>query len=100
MGEMRKLERYLCATCKYRFKFGNYGHNGKNACNYLDIEGKSRIFEDGKKVVPDGYCDKYEKGAQALLISDRWVHTPFYKRQWDKDKGKGVQECTDITKEK
>lgn len=90
MGEMRKIERSLCATCKYRFKFGNYGHNGKNACNYLDIEGKSRIFEDGEKVVPDGYCDKYEKGAQALLISDRWVHASFYKRQWDKDKGKGV----------
>ena len=50
----------------------------------MDIAGRSRIFEDGKKVVPDGYCDKYEKGAQALLISERWVHTSFYKEQWNK----------------
>ena len=90
MGVMRKLDKSLCATCKYRCKFGNYGHNGKNACNYLDIAGVSRIFEGGIKVVPDGYCDKYEKGAQDMSVADRWIHESFYKEQWNKKQEKGV----------
>lgn len=32
-------------------------------CNYADIKGHSRLFdEDGNKVVEKGYCDKYEEG--------------------------------------
>ena len=83
MGEMQKIKCSLCATCKYRFKFGNWGHNGKNACNYLDVAGKSRIFENGEKVVPDGFCDKYEAGAQDRSVSRRWVQLFFLKERND-----------------
>jgi len=100
MGKMKKLNNYaLCATCKYRFRFGNFGHNGRNACNYLDITGESRVFVEGKKVVPDGYCDKYEKGAKDTSIAERWRNTSFFLANKEKAL-KGGAKCTDITKEK
>lgn len=50
-----------CSKCKYRVK----SVNGSLArgCNYISITGKSRVFKDGRKVVPDGMCDKFEKGS-------------------------------------
>ena len=77
MGEMRKLERSLCATCKYRCKFGNYGHNGRIACNYLDVAGKSRIFVNGEQVIPTGYCDKYEYGEESITSAKKWCDQNF-----------------------
>lgn len=100
MGKMRKLNnRALCATCKYRCKFGNFGHNGQNACNYLDVVGESRVFVDGKQVVPSGYCDKYVKGAQDRSIAERWQRSSFFMAHHAQTL-KGAKKCTDITKEK
>ena len=77
MGKMRKIANGLCSKCKYRCRFGNFGHNGRVACNYIDVAGVSRIFVNGEKVVPDGYCDKYEYGAQSLTSAKKWCNENF-----------------------
>lgn len=33
-------------------------------CNYIEITGRSRLFDLGKRTVEKGYCNKYEKGEQ------------------------------------
>jgi len=78
MGELQKITPSLCRTCIYRFKFGNFGHNGRNACNYLDVAGESRIFVKGEKVVPDGFCDKYVRGEQSVTSAKKWCDGQFY----------------------
>lgn len=47
----------LCKSCK------NYVNICSDVyiCDYMEKhDGKSRVFENGKIVIPTGYCDKYE----------------------------------------
>jgi hypothetical protein len=39
--------------------------------------GESRVFVGGKKIIPDGYCDKYEYGAQSLTSARKWCNENF-----------------------
>lgn len=77
MGRLRKLHKNLCANCVYRCRVGNFGHNGQIACNYIEVEGQSRIFVNGEKVIPDGYCDKYVCGAESISSSRKWCEQRF-----------------------
>ena len=77
MGRLRKITTGMCVTCKYRCHIGNFGHNGEVACNYLDVAGESRIFVKGEKVIPDGYCDKYEYGEQSITSARKWCDENF-----------------------
>ena len=72
MGKMRRITEDLCNQCVYRCRICNFGHNGRVACNYLDIMGESRIFVKGKKVIPAGYCDKFKYGKESQTVSDKW----------------------------
>jgi hypothetical protein len=51
-----------CNTCKY----GHYLNSSHKimCCNYIEITGRSRLFDLGKRTVEKGYCNKYEKGEQ------------------------------------
>ena len=56
MAKLRKLTPELCDTCVFMPVVT------ENGCSYMTLTGHSRVFKDGKKVVPSGYCDKYIKG--------------------------------------
>jgi len=66
MCEMIKTSPKLCKGCKYGC-FVTGGSNGSLraessvGCDYiLNNEGHhSRIFVNGERVIPEGYCDKY-----------------------------------------
>lgn len=70
MGKKIKPDAATCWNCCYHMPFGS--DNGKGmrstyvstnvACNYLEIEGKSRMFENGKQRLKTGYCNKYKPG--------------------------------------
>ena len=77
MGKTRKITTKLCSKCKYRCRVGNFGHNGRIACNYLDVAGKSRIFVNGEQVIPTGYCDKYEYGEESFASAKKWCNENF-----------------------
>lgn len=55
----------ICKTCKY------CGGEWVRGCNYLDIEGHSRMFTDGKRI-PTGYCDKYVEGQRVEYDPTAW----------------------------
>ena len=66
MKDLIKLNKKVCGSCKYRMRFGS-APGGQNTfynhcCNYLEIMGHSRIFENGKQAYDPKYCDKFEKG--------------------------------------
>lgn len=46
-----------CESCRY---YSYMGSSFNHMCSYIDFTGKSRIFKDGKRTVPKGYCDKWE----------------------------------------
>lgn len=72
MGKLRRITGDLCDQCVYRCRICNFGHNGRIACNYLDVAGKSRIFVNGKRTIPEGYCDKYKRGEESHIVSNKW----------------------------
>lgn len=53
-----------CQTCRY---FSIMGSTKYYLCSYADITGRSRIFKDGKKVIPKGYCDKYKEATEDIF---------------------------------
>ena len=77
MGKFKDITGNLCASCKYRCKLSGMGQDGKIVCNYIEISGRSRIFENGEKVVPDGKCDKYRRGQESITSSRRWCDAHF-----------------------
>ena len=83
---MIKAEHATCKKCKYRYLL----NQAEIACNYMDVTGKSRVFKDGKKVIPDGFCDKFVKGRQDRSVADRWVRSSFFTIQ-KKRKERGTQ---------
>lgn len=70
MAKRIKADANICAACCYHMGFGSQpgkeqkdaGHNKNVACNYLEIEGHSRIFKDGKMRFNPKYCDKFREG--------------------------------------
>ena len=78
MNRKIKVNAHICASCKYHMGFGSQpgkeqteaGHNLNVACDYLNKEGHSRIFEKGKLRFPAEYCDKYERGR---AFNDAWT---------------------------
>lgn len=68
MAILRKLTPELCDKCKYMQGVK------ENGCNYMTITGHSRIFENGKKTVPSGYCDKFEEGRKITQTVKAWGH--------------------------
>ena len=66
MGELQKCDYKLCNKCVYRMKFGFTNTTTKVtqnvACNYMGMTGYSRAFENGKRRLPPGYCNKFEEG--------------------------------------
>jgi hypothetical protein len=58
-----------------------------NGCNYMGVTGESRVFANGKKVVPTGYCDKFIEGPKISQKIAAWGHsdmTLVYKEIGDK----------------
>lgn len=68
MGEIVKADYDHCHKCIYHMKFGAMAsatQTNKNiACNYREIEGHSRIFDENgnRRDVPTGYCDQFREG--------------------------------------
>lgn len=66
MGELQKCDYKLCNKCKYSMRFGFASYNAKAtkniACNYIGIEEQGRVFRNGERRLPEGYCDKFEEG--------------------------------------
>lgn len=64
MSEMLKITKSLCKGCRYNHNIGGNDKtqksNSRQICSYILDVGHSRIFVDGVKVVPDGYCNTYE----------------------------------------
>lgn len=55
VGDRRK-----CATCVYcKFNAGVV-KSSVRFCDYLMMEGRSRVWEQGKRKIEKGYCDKYK----------------------------------------
>lgn len=69
MAKLRKLSPELCDTCIFMPVVT------ENGCNYLGVTGHSRIFENGQKVVPTGYCDKYKQGEKITGELHSWRAT-------------------------
>lgn len=67
-----KINSQMCYACCYHMGFGSQpgkeqrdaGHFHNIACNYLAIEGHSRIFENGKMRFDPEYCDKFREGIE------------------------------------
>lgn len=67
MRDLIKLNKRVCAQCQYRMRAGaSPGRDGDSdfnyCCNYMEVEGHSRIFENGVKAYDAKYCDKYKRG--------------------------------------
>ena len=79
MGELIKCTKYKCAKCKYRCRFGT-APSGKQTvynfcCNYLEVMGSSRIFENGSMKYDPKLCDKFEAGEPLPERIDWCQHT-------------------------
>ena len=72
MRVLVKADAKTCQKCKYHIGFGSQpgkaqkkaGHYKNVACNYLAIEGHSRIFENAEMTYDPKLCDKFEKGVE------------------------------------
>ena len=70
--QMVKVNSKVCARCKYRINVEQ-----KPCCNYIEVEGHSRIFEDGKPKYDPAYCDKYEAGPKSDKRSFDLTHNEY-----------------------
>ena len=61
MGKIQKISKWLCLKCQYRTMIGSH-----QACNYLAIAGRSRIFQNGEAVNDPKFCDKFKEGEQII----------------------------------
>ena len=61
MAIIRKISKGLCSKCQYRTKVGVH-----QACNYLAIEGRSRIYENREAAFDPTLCDKFKEGEQII----------------------------------
>lgn len=68
MAELRELTKELCDKCIFM-------PERDNGCNYMGVTGQSRIYKDGKKVVPTGYCDKFIEGPKISKKIATWGHS-------------------------
>ena len=67
MKDLIRCTKQVCARCQYRMRAGSSpGRDGNNdfnyCCNYLEIEGHSRIFKNGEMTYNAKYCSKYKSG--------------------------------------
>ena len=77
MRHLVKVCAKTCYACCYHMGFGSQpgkkqkeaGHSMNVACNYLSIEGHSRIYENGKKAYDPKYCDNFREG---IPQSEQW----------------------------
>lgn len=74
MEKMVKIGRSVCSKCQYRARFGQI-----LGCNYLGIEGHSRIFQDKQPAYNPKYCDKFKEGEQIVPRVD----AIYYSREYD-----------------
>lgn len=72
MAKLRKLTRELCDKCIYM------SGTRKNGCNYMALTGHSRVFKGRDKVVPDGYCDKFQAGKKITNFMRAWERDLIY----------------------
>lgn len=80
-----KLDKGICSNCKYRMGFGSNANcttRSNFACNYLEITGHSRIFEDGELRMDPQYCDKYEEGRKITDFADFTIAPPNEVDEW------------------
>lgn len=61
MGELKRINKSLCSKCQYRTLIGSC-----QACNYMAITGRSRIFQNGEAVNDPKFCDKFKAGDQII----------------------------------
>lgn len=64
MRELVKINRKTCRKCKYHMLFGSNGT--MVCCNYLTIEGRSRVYEDGEAQYDPKFCDKFTEGEKIV----------------------------------
>jgi len=93
MGELRIVSRRLCASCKYRMGVGN-----NVACNYLQIAGHSRLYENGVKMYDAAFCDKYESGRKLTTWADDLNLTRFEPEEYDTYKMQRVAQGRKVQK--
>ena len=54
-------DRKACQDCKYCKHGGGVVGSHVKFCDYITAHGKSRCFVLGKRRIPKGFCDKFEK---------------------------------------
>lgn len=73
MSKPVKASREMCIRCYYfRQPAGSLdGHTGN--CDYIGIEGHSRLIENGKrKDIPKGYCDCFKSCENTEKSKSAW----------------------------
>lgn len=62
-------------SCRY---YSYMGSSFNHMCSYIDFTGHSRVYTDGERTVPKGYCDKYEKYKET---KKRWTYNQSIKER-------------------
>lgn len=88
MGEAKKISKSLCSKCQYRTMIGSH-----QACNYMAITGRSRIFQDKEAAYDPKLCDKFKEGEQIIPRVDA-IFIPTSYNEFEDYK------CVKIRKEK
>ena len=96
MSELIKVSPKICQKCKYHMGFGAQPGREQRVvsnvcCNYADIEGHSRIFENGVRLYDPAYCDKFDPGTRKKGRSNITVKRNNYD-EYSKYKFKRISE--------
>ena len=67
MRQLVKADRKTCKKCKYHTFMGNQPTktNDNICCDYWNIEGHSRVFENGYAAYDPAFCDKFDTGKRS-----------------------------------
>lgn len=74
MSEWVPITRDLCSKCYY-YRYAAGGNNqGSGSCDYIGIEGHSRIFENGRRKEPTLHhmCDSFTPIASRQETENPW----------------------------
>lgn len=91
MRKLIKTNSEICRSCRYHMGFGSQPDKEQKvcnnvACNYQEVTGHSRIFENGKIAYPPELCDKYEPGEKDTYFGNFIMPKRVDKEEYEKYK--------------